>query len=127
MGETAAVSTSDAVNPSASAEDIHSIRARLNSSQNRLAFKSAQRLLREPIGGAATETQLRYLVALATARAPRKSSRLWCRDKFWSPSRSLRCSPHKRVARLCVIGLVSNLSPWATANRACIYCACPNQ
>ena len=127
MGETAAVSTSDAVNPPASAEDIQSIRALLNRSQNHLAFESAQRLLREPIGNAATKTQLRYLVALATARAPRGSSRLWCWDKFWSPSRSLRCSPHKRVARSCEIGLVSNHSPWATSNRACIDCACPDR
>jgi class 3 adenylate cyclase len=50
------------------ATEIQSIRALLNSSQNHLAFESAQRLLREPIADAAVETQLRYLAALAAAR-----------------------------------------------------------
>jgi class 3 adenylate cyclase len=49
-------------------EDIRAIRALLNSSQNHLAFESAQRLLREPIADAAVEVQLRYLAALAAAR-----------------------------------------------------------
>ncbi len=48
--------------------DIIAIRALLNSSQNHLAFETAQRLLREPIADSATETWLRYLAALAAAR-----------------------------------------------------------
>jgi class 3 adenylate cyclase len=70
MGETAAVSAT-AVGTGAtppSADDIASIRALLNSSQNHLAFESAQRLLREPVGDAAVAAQLRYFAALAAAR-----------------------------------------------------------
>jgi class 3 adenylate cyclase len=68
MGEIAAKSAAALAANAARPEDISAIGALLNSSQNHLAFESAQRLLREPLADPMLEIQIRYLAALAAAR-----------------------------------------------------------